>query len=142
MGASHTGSFAPFSALHLSASHCSSLLRKEAAAGQGRLGTKSCLFMLRHHLQLPTLAITDQNAWRFSGLHLSLISGIFPSFEHLTFIQRFHPSPSSPPFFLTLLFHFGDLALPSAWLSGHPSSCFQIKQSRCSSTTCYQPCSR
>lgn len=74
-------------------------LSKEAAAGQGRLGTKSCLFVLCHHLQLPTLGTTDQNPRRFSGLHLSLISGIFPYFQHFPSMHGFHLHPSSPPSF-------------------------------------------
>lgn len=83
------------------------LLSKEVVAGQGRLSTKSSLFMLCHHLQLPTLGVIDQNAWRFSGLHLSLISGDFPYFQHLPSKQGFHPRPSSPPSFWHYCFFLG-----------------------------------
>lgn len=68
--------------------------------------------------------------WKFSGLHVYLISGIFPYFQHL-------------PLLSVVTVSFWDLSFPFLWLSGYPSSCFQIKWSRCSSTACYhQPCSR
>lgn len=103
-------------------------LSKEAAAGQGR---HKVLFV---HA-VPPLAAANLGHhwsklwWRFSGFHLSLISGIFPYFQHL-------------PLLSVITVSFWDLSFLFPWLSGHPSSCFQIKWSRCSRTPCYQPCSR
>lgn len=77
--------------------------QSEIAAHPGELGRKLCWFMLRSSLQLPVSGTTSQGPWAYPDicLHVSLISRIFPHFQHLSSSQDLCCLLSWPLFLLS-----------------------------------------